>query len=138
MLAIDQATARLSLVDGALEVSPVRFGSAGGRAEMHAEIDAAAPTPAWRLRALADDAQLGEVWRELETQVPVEGELDLELDLRARGRSPRALAASLEGALGLAVDAAAYTRGCSASLPSTHWAGCSRGAPGAATPDLTA
>ena len=54
--------------------------------------------------ALADDAQLGEVWRELETQVPVEGELDLELDLRARGRSPRALAASLEGALGLAVE----------------------------------
>jgi uncharacterized protein involved in outer membrane biogenesis len=104
VLAIDQATARLTLIDGALEVSPVRFGSAGGRAEVHAEIDAAAPTPAWRLRALADDAQLGEVWRELETQVPLEGELDLELDLRARGRSPRALAASLDGALGLAVE----------------------------------
>jgi uncharacterized protein involved in outer membrane biogenesis len=104
VLAIDQATARLTLIDGALKLSPVRFGSAGGRAEMHAEIDAAAQMPAWRLRALADDAQLGEVWRELETQVPVEGELDLELDLRARGRSPRALAASLEGALGLAVE----------------------------------
>jgi uncharacterized protein involved in outer membrane biogenesis len=104
VLAIDQATARLTLIDGALELSPVRFGSAGGRAEMHAEIDAAPQMPAWRLRALADDAQLGEVWRELETQVPVEGELDLQLDLRARGRSPRALAASLEGALGLAVE----------------------------------
>jgi uncharacterized protein involved in outer membrane biogenesis len=44
------------------------------------------------------------VWRELETQVPLEGELDLELDLRARGRSPRALAASLDGALGLVVE----------------------------------
>ena len=67
VLAIDQATARLTLIDGALELSPVRFGSAGGRAEMHAEIDAAAQMPAWRLRALADDAQLGEVWRELES-----------------------------------------------------------------------
>ena len=104
VLAIDQATARLSLIDGALELSPVRFGSAGGRAEMHFEIDAAAPTPAWRLRALADDARLGEVWRELSTDVPIEGELDLELDLRARGRSPRALVASLDGALGLAVE----------------------------------
>jgi uncharacterized protein involved in outer membrane biogenesis len=104
VLAIDQATARLTLTEGTLELSPVRFGSVGGRAEMHVEIDAAAPTPAWRLRALADDAQLGELWRELETQVPVEGELDLELDLRALGRSPRALAASLDGALGFAVE----------------------------------
>ena len=104
VLAIDQATARLTLIDGALEVSPVRFGSVGGRAEVHVEIDAAAPTPAWRLSALADDAQLGELWRELATQVPLEGELDLELDLQARGRSPRALAASLDGALSLAVE----------------------------------
>jgi AsmA family protein len=104
VLAIDRATARLALSDGVLDVSPARFGSAGGRVEIHAKIDAAAKRPAWRLRALADDAQLGELWRELQTEVPVEGELDLELDLRARGHSPRALAASLDGALGLAVE----------------------------------
>jgi uncharacterized protein involved in outer membrane biogenesis len=104
VLAIDQATAHVKLDDGKLTLSPLRFEVVGGHAQANAELDARAPTPQWRLRADTDDLQLGDVWRQLDTQVPLTGELDLLLDLRARGRSPRDLADSLSGNFGLALE----------------------------------
>jgi hypothetical protein len=56
------------------------------------------------VRAEADNATLGQLWQQLRTEVPIEGNLDLQLDLRASGRSPRAMAESLEGEVGLSVQ----------------------------------
>jgi uncharacterized protein involved in outer membrane biogenesis len=103
-LAIKQAKAKLTLVDGTLELSPLQFESVGGHSELHAEIDARPTVPTWHVRAVTNDASLGNIWQQLRTEVPLEGNLDLDLDLRARGRSPRAMAASLEGAFGMSIQ----------------------------------
>jgi uncharacterized protein involved in outer membrane biogenesis len=104
LLAVDRATAHVTLAEGKLRLSPVRFNVVGGRAQADAEVDARAPTPRWRLRAETDDLKLGDIWRQLETEVPLRGELDLIIDLQARGRSPRDLANSLSGDLSLALQ----------------------------------
>jgi uncharacterized protein involved in outer membrane biogenesis len=103
-LAIGDTQAHLTLDNGRLRLSPWQFNVVGGHAEVNAEVDAREPVPQWRLQAEADDVQLANVWRELETEVPISGELDLVLDLRASGRSPRDLAGSLSGDLGLALQ----------------------------------
>ena len=103
-LAIKQAKAKLRLVDGTLDLSPLQFELVGGHSELHAEIDARQTVPTWHVRAVTNDAALGNIWQQLQTEVPLEGNLDLDLDLQARGSSPRAMAASLEGDLGLSIQ----------------------------------
>jgi uncharacterized protein involved in outer membrane biogenesis len=103
LLAIDRATAHVTLAEGKLRLSPLRFDIVGGRAPADAEVDVRAPTPRWWLQAETDDLKLGEPWRQLEAQVPLSGELDFVLDLQARGRSPREIANSLSGDLSLAL-----------------------------------
>ncbi len=103
-LAIDQAKAHVMLTEGRLQLSPLRFDIVGGYAEVNAEVDARAPTPKWRMRAEANDVDLGNAWRQLETDVPLSGQLDLALDLQASGRSPRDLANSISGDLNLALQ----------------------------------
>ncbi len=103
-LAVDQAKAHVKLTDGALQLSPLRFDIVGGHAEVDAEVDARDPTPKWRVHVETDDVQLGDLWRQLQTDVPLAGELDLVLDLQASGRSPRDLASSLDGDLNLALQ----------------------------------
>ena len=104
VLAVDKATAHVVVQDGKLQVSPAQFAVVGGRAQLDAEVDARAPTPTWRIKAEADDLALGDVWRQLNTEVPLSGEFDMLLDLQASGRSPRDLASSLDGDLHLALQ----------------------------------
>ncbi len=103
-LAIDRAKAHVTLTEGRLQLSPLRFDIVGGYAEVDAEVDVREPTPKWRLRAEADDVDLGNAWHQLKTEVPLNGQLDLVLDLQASGRSPRDLATSLSGDLSLALQ----------------------------------
>jgi uncharacterized protein involved in outer membrane biogenesis len=103
-LAVDQAIAHVTLAEGKLRLSPLRFEVVGGHAQVDGEVDVSAPTPRWRLQAETNDLELGDTWRQLETEVPLSGELDLVLDLQASGRSPRDLANSLSGDLSLALQ----------------------------------
>ncbi len=103
-LAIGRASAHATLAAGRLQLSPLRFDVVGGYAEVNAEVDAREPTPRWRVRASADDVNLGNVWHELKAEVPLTGKLDLVLDLQARGSSPRDLASSLAGDFSLALQ----------------------------------
>jgi AsmA family protein len=103
-LAIGHTKAHVTLTDSELRISPLEFDVVGGYAAVNAEVDAREPAPEWRLQAKADDVQLGDVWRQLETEVPLRGELDLILDLQASGRSPRDLASSLAGTLDVALQ----------------------------------
>jgi AsmA family len=89
-LAIGHTQTHLTLDNGRLRLSPWQFNVVGGHAEVNAEVDAREPVPQRRLEAETDDVQLAN------------GELDLVLDLQASGRSPRDLAGSLSGDLGLA------------------------------------
>jgi uncharacterized protein involved in outer membrane biogenesis len=103
-LAVDRAEAHVALAEGKLEMSPLRFEVVGGDAEVIAGVDMREPTPQWRMHAATNDLQLGDAWRQLETDVPLSGELDLVLDLQASGRSPRHLASSLTGDLSFALQ----------------------------------
>ena len=103
-LAIDRAHAHVMLMEGRLHLSEVQFYVVDGYAEASAEVDVRAPTPTWRIQVEMDDVELGDIWRQLETDVPLSGELDLVLDLEAIGRSPRDLASSAAGDLSLALQ----------------------------------
>ena len=104
LLAVDRASGRASLKDGRLLLSTLEFETAGGRAVANGELDLGAPAPRWQLHSESDDLELGHLWRELEFEVPLSGELDLQLDLQATGGSPRAIASSLDGDVGVAVQ----------------------------------
>jgi len=103
-LAIDRAVARIELVDGRLLLAPLRFEVARGYAQVDAEVDLREPTPTWQVRATSDDIDLGDIWRQLETDVPLGGALYLLADLEASGRSPSDLASSLSGDFSLALQ----------------------------------
>jgi len=103
-IAISDANAHVALTDGALDVSPMRFVFVGGHAEFNAKVDARDATPAWSVRAEADNVNLANLWSQLRTEVPVAGNLDLVADLQARGRSPQDLASSLDGNASIAVQ----------------------------------
>jgi uncharacterized protein involved in outer membrane biogenesis len=103
-LAVGRARAHVMLSEGKLQLSGVRFEVVEGYAELDAEVDTRQTTPTWRLQATTDDLDLGDVWRQLQTDVPIGGDLDLMLDLKAVGKSPRDLASSLSGDLSLALQ----------------------------------
>jgi peptidoglycan hydrolase-like protein with peptidoglycan-binding domain len=102
-LKIDKVEARLDIVDGLLKVDPLRLDFVGGHIEMRLIADARTKVPEVSLNINADDVDLGDFLAQVETAVPLDGELDMSVHLKAAGLSPRALAASLEGELDVAV-----------------------------------
>jgi peptidoglycan hydrolase-like protein with peptidoglycan-binding domain len=103
-LDIDKAEAQLNLKDGVLKIEPLRFVFVGGRLAAHLVADAQAKDPEISLRLEADDVDLGDLLAQVRVDVPLDGELDMVLDLKAAGASPRALASSLEGDWDMAVS----------------------------------
>jgi uncharacterized protein involved in outer membrane biogenesis len=103
-LDIDKAEARLNLKDGLLKIEPLRFIFVGGRVVAHLVADAHGKDPKISLRLEADDVDLGDLLAQVKVDVPLDGELDMVLDLSAAGASPRALTSSLEGDWDMAVS----------------------------------
>ena len=102
-LDIDKAEAQLNLKDGLLKIEPLQFNFVGGSVVVHLVADAQAKEPKISLRLEADDVDLGDLLAQVEADVPLDGELDMVLDLKAAGASPRALSSSLQGDLDLAI-----------------------------------
>ena len=103
-LDFDKAEAHVDLVDGLLRVEPLSFDFVGGRVDVTLQVDASQDMPALRLRLAADDVDLGDFLLQTDVEVPLDGELDLLVDLNATGQSPRALASSLAGEFDLAIE----------------------------------
>jgi uncharacterized protein involved in outer membrane biogenesis len=103
-LDIDKAEAQLNLKDGLLKIDPLRFIFVGGNVAVHLVADAHAKDPKISLRLEADDVDLGDLLAQVEVDVPLDGELDMVLDLKAAGASPRALTSSLEGEWDMAIS----------------------------------
>lgn len=104
VLALSAVTVRIILNDGKLELAPLQFSTVGGSARANASLDLGTPSPTWQLDVEGNDLRLGNLWRELEFEVPLSGELDLDLDVEATGNSPRELASSLDGEMGFALQ----------------------------------
>ncbi len=96
-LDIDQAEAQLQLKQGRLKIDPLRFSFVGGSVLARVQSDTHAAQPALGLRLEADNVLLGDLLAQLAVDVPLDGKLDMVLDLSATGPSPRALSSSLKG-----------------------------------------
>jgi uncharacterized protein involved in outer membrane biogenesis len=102
-LNIDKAVALLKVKDGILKVDPLRFNFVGGNMEIHLVADTRPKAPKVRLKLEAHNVDLGDFLAQVDVDIPLDGELDMDLDLKAAGLSPRALASSLEGDWNLAL-----------------------------------
>jgi uncharacterized protein involved in outer membrane biogenesis len=100
---VDTAEARLDLKDGVLKVDPFRLNFVGGHAKAQLLVDTRAAIPKVNLSLEADNVDLGKLLSQVRVDVPLDGDMDVVLDLAAEGNSHRALTESLEGEVGLAV-----------------------------------
>lgn len=97
-LVLQEVDLKLKLAEGRLRAAPIEAGLAGGRLAGALEVDTASDLPTVALRLEAERLDYGRLLRSLELESGVEGRLDLALDVRGRGRSPHAVAATADGA----------------------------------------
>jgi uncharacterized protein involved in outer membrane biogenesis len=103
-LDVDSATLRASLVDGLLTVEPLQFNFIGSSVTMRFSIDARSPDAKIRYFATIDDLDLGDLFGQLDANIPIDGELDMVVNVQAEGNTPHALAQSLHGEVDLAIQ----------------------------------
>lgn len=97
------ATGRLLLQDGALRLGPVQAQAPGGPIEAALLADAAAPVPTVELGLKATGLALGPLLAGFGAPESMAGRVDADVRLKGSGGSVRAIAASLDGHLGLAM-----------------------------------
>ncbi len=103
-LSVDRASLDVTLQDGVLRIASDSFDLSEGSAELDATLDTSADPPGISLSASANDLRLGAILAEFKTDVPVEGELDLETTLTSTGSSLPSLIAALDGEFGMAIE----------------------------------
>ena len=103
-LDIDKVEGRLDVVDGVLRIDPLIFDVGGGRVDLTFLVDARGEVPELHLRLAAAAVDLSDFLSQTDVDVPLGGELNLVVDLKAAGQSPRAMASSLEGEFALAIE----------------------------------
>ncbi len=94
-------SARLLLQDGRLRLDPVTAAVPGGAASAQLQADAGAQSAGMAVQA--NGLAAGPLLAALLHQEAGAGTLDLDIDLRGQGASPRALASTLNGHAGLAL-----------------------------------
>ncbi len=96
-------TGRLLLQDGALRLGPVQAQAPGGALQATLLADAAAPVPTIELGLKAPGLVLGPILAGFGAPESMAGQVDADVQLKGAGNSARAIAASLDGHLGLAM-----------------------------------
>jgi AsmA protein len=95
--------ATVALHDGKLAVEPVSGTLPGGRLELRLDVDAGAAPPPVSLVMHAPGLALKPLLAALRLPDDVAGTVEIDADLRGAGDTPRALAATLSGRLGVAM-----------------------------------
>jgi uncharacterized protein involved in outer membrane biogenesis len=103
-LEIGKAEGKVNLTDGLLRIDPLQFAFFGGGTTVHLFADARPVPPTVQLHIKVDNSDLGELFKQLETDVPLEGKLDALVDVRAAGTTLKTLAGALGGQIDLAVE----------------------------------
>ena len=96
-------TGRLLLQDGALRLDPVQAQAPGGAVQAVLLANAAAPVPTVELGLRAPGLALGPILAGFGAPESMAGQVDADVRLKGAGNSVRAIAASLDGHLGLAM-----------------------------------
>jgi AsmA protein len=95
--------AHLTLQDGRLRLDPVRATSPEGAGEATLDIDAGPTPPTMRLTLRAPGLRLRPLLEQFGIRPVAAGQIELRADLRGAGDTPRAIAASLDGSVGVAM-----------------------------------
>ncbi len=93
----------LTLRDGVLTLDPFAADVFGGRVELRANLDAAVPAPPVSVFVHAPKLALRPLLAAFGQPRVADGDMELYADLRGVGETPHAIAASLQGHLGLAL-----------------------------------
>ncbi len=100
----EKAEVHLVLDDGLLTIDVLRFKFVGGYVEMRGVADARQGEPELQLEITIDELDLGDLFGQMAAEVPLDGELDLIVNVEASGHTPRALASSLTGDFLIAME----------------------------------
>lgn len=98
-----QVALSASLRDGVLRVEPLTLTGPAGRMELRGSADAAKPATPVALMVRAPGLAVAPVLRMLGQPNSVSGNADVNIDVRAEGRTQRALLSTLSGTVGVAM-----------------------------------
>ena len=96
-LALEDLDLTLRLAGGRLQVAPLVARFAGGSLEANVDLDGAKEVPSLVATLKGAGIDYGQLLKDMEIEDGVQGTLDLDIDLRGAGGSPRAIAAGLNG-----------------------------------------
>ena len=102
-LSFDSLKAQISVKDGHLTASPFHMVFEGGVADIYLDVQDS-EVPEYQFKLTTDDLQLGPMLAQVQDEVPLRGYSNIQLDLKAAGRSPHELASSLNGTASLGVE----------------------------------
>jgi hypothetical protein len=108
-LRFEELDARINLQDGVLRAAPVKLQFEGGPATVDLVINTR-QKPAFNLRVSGDDLSLGPALAQIQNEVPVEGYVNLQVDVSADGNSAHALASTVTGKFGFGLENARVPR----------------------------
>ena len=100
-LTVQDLNATLTLAAGKLRIEPLRAGLSGGKVESSVSLDAGRDEPTLSLKLEGRAIDYGHLLRDLDADGSLSGKLDVTLDLKSRGESPRAHASSTSGLMEL-------------------------------------
>lgn len=100
---VEAATLRLVLQAGDLTLRPFGFTVAGSQVTGHAQLDATGPVPAMVLDVAAPQLDIGKIQALAGGRKLMDAKGDLEVAVRGKGASPRALMGALDGKASLVV-----------------------------------
>ncbi len=96
-LALQDLDLTLRLASGRLLLAPLVTRFANGSLEANVDLDGAKETPSLVATVKGAGIDYGQLLKDMEIEDGVQGTLDLDIDLRGAGASPRAIAAGLNG-----------------------------------------
>ncbi len=96
-LVLEDLDLTLRLAGGRLQLAPLVARFANGSLEANVDLDSAKETPSLAVLVKGAGIDYGQLLKDMEIEDGVQGTLDLDIDLRGAGGSPRAIAAGLNG-----------------------------------------
>ncbi len=96
-LALEDLDLTLRLAGGRLQMAPLAARFANGNLEATVDLDGAKEVPSLVVTLKGAGIDYGQLLKDMEIEDGVQGTLDLDIDLRGAGASPRAIAAGLNG-----------------------------------------
>lgn len=103
-MSIDRGTIAIALEDGSLRLHPLRFDYVGGSFSIDATVNARAYPAEVAVDVIGNNVLLQEVFAQIDKTVPLDGELDLQLNLKSVGDTVPKLVSTLDGTIDIAIS----------------------------------